>query len=379
MSRTLYDIIRDQSYSWVETLTESVSAMVPYSSSKEDINNIVDSTDLLESQKFYSLVQVTSDVNFPKEKYESGDIGFSQEDQDLKSLIALCKIEILLREAKVSSDEIQPLFNSIQLEVGSKGRASLQNSPTKIYLRIKSNDLLGDYRWISGKESSNFKLMELVNKKLNLISAIPDSEDAILVSLSVDLYVKVLEYCLLAGADFRKHNLLKFLDSTLEIFSQRKSSFLTWAIHAKLSQETRDLVAMMLRGRIISYGLYKKFLESSREPVIRFLWKAENPMLACNFMEYNVLLLPKYYQAIQMRKILMLFPIPFKVNVEEIVSLMILESKLPLNSCIDQLRGILFLGNKTSDDERLDIHIRHVCELVDQIANTITSENDQST
>lgn len=363
----------------METCIRSVSAMGSYSSSKADISNIVDSTNLLKSQKFSSLVQVISEVDFPKDNYESGDIEVNQEDQDLNSLISLYKIEILLREANVLSDDIQPLLNSILLEVSSKGRASLQNSPTKIYLRIKSNDLLGDYRWITGKESSNSRFMELVNKKLNLISAIPDSENAILVSLSVDLYVKVIEYCLLAGADFRKHNLLKFLDSTLELFSQKKSSLLTWAIDARLSQETRDLVAMMLRGRIISYESYRKFLESSTEPVIRFLWKVGSPMLASNFMEYNILLLPKYYQAIRMRKILMLFPIPFEINVEEIVSLMIFEGKLPPNSCIDQLRGILFLRNKISDDERLDIHIRHVGELVDQIANAITYENDRST
>ncbi|CUM47132.1 unnamed protein product [Debaryomyces fabryi] len=305
------------------------------------------------------------------------NLPLDSDNEELSALMILLKIEFILEFREIGIYEIESLNKMIQLSGAfPKGPFNVQNNPTRQYIRVKYNDLYNDFQYLFNPTITIFRFMELVNKKLTTLSNIPDTEDDNVIDLAVDLYLKVVDYCLLAGSDFRKKNILKFLDETLSISQVTKvDSTIANKFNKKVEESVRGLFTLLNEEKFILFKQYEAFLANSKAPIVKRIAKTNSSLLISNFLENNISLLPKYYMNIHLDKITQLFIIPTNLDIEALVSQMIISGKLPPGTCIDQMEQTLIFGEFQPDYSIFDSHVQEVSEMVDQIANLIHNTN----
>lgn len=305
------------------------------------------------------------------------DLPLDNEDEELSTLMILLKIEFILEFREIGVYEIETLCKMIQLSGAfPKGPFNVQNNPTRQYIRVKYNDLYNDFQYLFNPTVTIFRFMELVNKKLTTLSSIPDTEDDNVIDLAVELYLKVVDYCLLAGSDFRKKNILKFLDETLGISKATKvDSTIAIKFNKKVEESVRGLFTILNEEKFILFKQYETFLTNSKAPIVKRIANTNSSLLISNFLENNISLLPKYYMNIHLDKITQLFVIPTNLDIEALVSQMIINGKLPPGTCIDQMEQTVMFGEFQPDYNKFDSHVQEVSEMVDQIAALIHNTN----
>ena len=305
------------------------------------------------------------------------NLPLDSEDDELAALMILLKIEFILEFRELDIYEVDSLNKMVLLSSAfPKGPFNVQNNPTRQYIRVKYNDLYNDFQYLFNPTVTIFRFMELVNKKLTTLSNIPDTEDDNVIDLAVDLYLKVVDYCLLAGSDFRKKNILKFLDETLGI-SQATSVDSTIAnrFNKKVDDSIRGIFTLLNEEKFILFTQYETFWTNSKAPIVKKIAKTNSSLLVSNFLENNISLLPKYYMNIHLDKITQLFIIPTDLDIEGLVSQMIINGKLPPGTCIDQMEQTIIFGEFQPEYKNFDTHVQEVSEMVDEIANLIHNTN----
>lgn len=339
----------------------------------EEINGLLGNPNISNLDKYLELRQVALLGKGPN---TSRLINFDTQDEELNALLVLLEIELILEAGDMQGYELEVLFKMVQQSTAfPKGLMNFENDVTKVYLRVKYNDLYNDYQYLFSGSVETYKFMELVNKKLTTLSNIPDSDDDNLTNLVAELNVKVIEYCLLAGADFRKKNILKFIDGSLGISEPLPASDVSVRVNEKLNGTAREVFKLISNERFVLYVQYEMFVNQADLPILKRIAITNLLLLVCNFLENNIALLPKYYTNIHLNKIVRLFMIPMELDVESIVAQMIVDGKLPLGTCIDQMNETIIFGDYPSDYDSFDTHIKGVCDMVENISSMINNTN----
>lgn len=306
------------------------------------------------------------------------NLPLENDDEELDTLMIILKIELIVELREIDVNEIEFLLKKIQMSSAfPAGHFNIQNNtPTRQYIWVKYSDLYNDFQYLFNPNVTIFKFMELVNKKLTTLSSIPETDNDSVIDLAVELYLKVVEYCLLAGSDFRKKNILKFLDETLGISNPTScSTEISQRFNIALNESVRNTFTLINSEKFILFTQFEDFIKNSRAPITRRIARTNSSLLVSNFLENNISLLPKYYMNIHLDKITQLFIIPTKLDIEELVSQMIIDGKLPLGTCIDQIEQTIMFGEFTSEYNSFDTHVQDVSEMVDKIANLIQDTN----
>lgn len=287
--------------------------------------------------------------------------------------LALLKIE--LHDNTVRSKALDAVYAQVQRGV-PRGLSGFTNDPTLVYTRVKFEDLSSDYHFhsllhLGTTPSESKKLMDLVNKKLLLVSNVPESvyltsEEC--VNLVVSIYFKVLHYLLLAGCEYPKKNLLNHLDKTLNITGDPSPHPVATRFNAALPSSTRDYFVATVTHKLIAWTQFEQLF--SEQPLL------PRAVAVHNYLENNIYSLGRYYDNILLLKVeeltgvrLAAIFVASPIVIEDLIASMISFNKMPPGTQLDQLDLVVYFGAPEPKDPVADL-----CELVEEIAEMIETD-----
>lgn len=292
-------------------------------------------------------------------------------DDDLKILLRLLLFDTVSFTNPMKDHDHDDILNLLQGSEVSKQEGE-QQSLVKEVIRLKCYDVHTDRVFLHDSALKNFRLTELLTKKLTALNNSWLSDEQLVLTLG-DVYVKVIEYTLIADSDFKRRKILVLLNE----FINSKVISTQLCIENRLDANTMKLFDLLLENKFVPYDLYISFLQGAKVPAVQYLTRHRRILLLTNVLEYNIFLLPKYYESIYYDRIVKLFKLPEEVEkdigVETVIAKMIENEKLPPNTRINQLERSVVFGQSVSDGNQLDIHIQQVCEVVENLSNTIHS------
>lgn len=326
---------------------------------------------LIEMQHLVSFAPYVSNIDkviyeLPFEKYK--------DEEEKTIMLKLYQIQLCLLysgDNLIDYNEIETTLKSIQLNEISIGKSVNNQSENNnrndlLYLRIKYNDILTDYNYLLNPSISEYKFIELINKKLIILNNV--SIDLINSENSINWFVQTIRYkilinALLSGTDFRKKNTLKYLiDSNFDIDKDSIKSYFE----------------LTYNNKFIPFKLFEKFLEEIKEldPVYAKIIKTNRSQLINNYLENNINKLSNYYESIYLSKISELFYDIGTENIEDLIQQMIIKNKLPLGSSIDQINELVIFNNKldVKPFDKINNHIKGVNNLVNEASNLIDAD-----
>lgn len=290
-------------------------------------------------------------------------------DDDLKMLLRLLWFDTVSLINPMKDHDYDDILNLLQESEVSKQEGE-QQSIVKEVIRLKSYDVHTDRVFLHDSAPKSFRLTELLTKKLTALNNSWLSDEQ-LVSTLGDVYVKVIEYTLIADSDFKRRKILVLLDD----FIRSKVTNSQLCIEDRLDANTKKLFDLLLGNKFVPYDLYISFLQGAKVPAVQYLTQHKQILLLTNVLEYNISLLPKYYETIYYDRIVKLFKLPEEIEkgigVETVIAKMIENEKLPPNTRINQIERSVVFGQSASNGNQLDTHIQQVCEVVDNLSNTI--------
>ncbi|KAL7665562.1 PCI domain-containing protein [[Candida] zeylanoides] len=286
--------------------------------------------------------------------------------------LGLLKIE--LHDNTVRSNALDTVYTQVQRGI-PRGLSGFTNDPTMVYNKVKFEDLSSDYHFhlsshSGATPSESKKLMDLVNKKLLLVSNVPESVYSTsdeCVNLVVSIYLKVLHYLLLAGCEYLKKNLLNHLDKTLSITGASAHPVAT-RFNAALSSSTRDYFVATVAHKLIAWTQFERFFIS--QPLL------PRAVAVQNHLENNIYSLSRYYDNIMLTKVEELTSVRSAATfaarpivIENLIASMISFNKMPPGTQLDQLDSVVYFGAPEPKDSVTDL-----CELVEVISEMIDSD-----
>lgn len=223
------------------------------------------------------------------------------------------------------------------------------------YMRIAYYDSFTDYHSLFAPIVSSPKLIDLVSKKLTVITNVPDN-----VSLDPDLYhalldpmfVKMAHYVILADADFRRQGIIARLQELMP----------------PVDPITSKCLQLVSERKFVPLDLWSQAVEAFDDPITRRLVNCHRQVLRYNHIETNILCLPRYYDNITIEKLPQLFGEEF-ADLESVVNSMIVSGKLPDGTRIDQLRNIIEFRDLRPPSA--NAKSARVCKMVDAITRMI--------
>ncbi|KAG2732339.1 hypothetical protein G9P44_004756 [Scheffersomyces stipitis] len=333
------------------------------SSISRDVTLIVQSTSLSDFQKIKQLKSVVTISNVAELALPISEI-----DDSYNVILYLIRIELIIAHSEDYS-KLPDLFRELSLVPYLKNINSSSVSPQNFketYIKTTYNDNLTDYQYLI-QNPNNRKLLDLINKKMLLVSNLP-STDETYHDLNRLINLKILELFIISSYDFRKKNILKHLQEDMKLDTDESSP-------------VTELVDLLASGRVIPFDLWQKALSSDFGNNYYFLIRRcmNTSQLIVNWLENNIVLLSKYYISIKISKVYQLFHISSDIEVEQVILDMVVHKKLPTNSKIDQIEGILVFGQEegaetssTTHSENYSInnlneHISDVSHIINEI------------
>ncbi|KAK6456171.1 uncharacterized protein RJT20DRAFT_42165 [Scheffersomyces xylosifermentans] len=263
-------------------------------------------------------------------------------DEAYNIILVLFQIEIILAHGNEYS-ELETLFRTASTSPYLKNIINSTFIPREnykeLYIKVKYNDLLTDYQYLV-QTPSNRKLIDVINKKMLIVNYMP-LNDEIYASLTKLLNLKILELCIISSYDFRKQNTLEYLSKNLSL---EKDEY---------SHELVQLVQLLQSNRIIPRNLWLNVITSDLHNNYQLIISKhlDPKQLVVSWLENNIVILTKYYTTIKIDKIYRLFDLEQDINVQQVALDMIIHKKLPPNSRIDQINGILVFGEIEANPE----------------------------
>lgn len=258
--------------------------------------------------------------------------------------------KVFALEALMYHTEIEIDHQKVDNLLKQLATIALKSSNCLSLLRIKYLDLLTDYQLLFSPDVRELKLIDLVSKKINFLSAEDDS-----LPLVRDIQFKVLIYYLLCGSDFRKKNIHKYL-SDEEVFLR------------EFPVAIQKYLACCLTGGLIPTEAYSELVSHLNESVeFQAVFSRHRGHLMENFVETNLEKLPKYFKSIRLTRINSLLGVGSTVDIEDLLFRMITTKKFTSPTTIDQIEGIVEFGDLNSKYDPFNSHIKKVCDLVETL------------
>lgn len=223
------------------------------------------------------------------------------------------------------------------------------------YMRILYYDLFTDYHSLFAPIVSTPKLLDLVSKKLTVITNVPDniSLDPQLYHALLDpIFVKMAHYVILADGDFRRQGIIARLKELMP----------------PVDPITSRCLQLVGERKFVPLDLWTHAMEVFDAPITRRLIKSHRLVLRYNHIETNILCLPRYYDNITIEKLPQLFNEDI-ANLESVVNSMIVSGKLPDGTRIDQLQNIIEFRDLRPAST--NAKSARVCKMVDAITRMI--------
>lgn len=267
------------------------------------------------------------------------------------AVVTLLKLELLIFHTSeaLNHDEIQHCFKSLeQFTSSGQGPADIT-----ALIKVKYQDLLTDYNLCFSDSSKRPRLVDLMNKKLNILKLTSASE-----KLTEDLRLKILLFYLLSEADLRKRNIHHYLKEE-GVYSIK---------HPSLIEKYVGLVTGKTLIPLYVYNELADYLKS-HYPLFRCLFdRYEGPLLEFYF-ENNVQKLTQYFKSIRIARIpSLLTEQQQNVDFENLVFRMIVGRQLPEGTHIDQVQQMVIFGAKTEKYDAMNCRIKRIGEMVDSLA-----------
>lgn len=234
-----------------------------------------------------------------------------------------------------------------QIDIALKDLLGLARMPMSARV-IKYHDLVTDYQYLF--QSRSFNAMDLVQKKLNLLSSIEAATP-----LFENILEKTVFLFLVAGADYRRQNVLDTLASKQLIAACR-------------CQSLRHLLELSLRNSILPRDFVTGLAEElSSNIFVKYVLNEYRHTIQLRIDEANISMLPKFYSSITYLRIQLLLQFPG--DVENLVFEMVSLKKLPEGTKIDQVRQLVVFPLEPLLYDILNTHTKKVLSVVDELSS----------
>lgn len=228
---------------------------------------------------------------------------------------------------------------------------SLKNDQPHTVAMIKYHDLVTDYQYLLCNEKKNVKLVELMTKKLTVVS--PLLEKSCVVDL---IHHKVAMYYLLCGSDRRK--------AVIYLYLQDKG------VIRLLQGEMLRFFHLFCGSSLVPHKQYRMFIEWLQMSHYCFYRVMEHQSSAFlrNFLDCNINKLPRYYLGVSFDRIwLLLGDEQAQVNIEDFIYDMVISTKLPSGTKIDQVEKMVYFDIELVRYDDLNTRTKTVCDLVESL------------
>lgn len=313
---------------------------------------------LIELQHTLFLMPYIGDVDevvkgLPFEKYE--------QDDEKSMILKLYQLQLHLYVGgnEIDYSRVEESFKWIQnnkLHITKLSNTS--DNLALLYLKIKYNDVLTDYQYLFAPTVDEYKFIDFINKKLMIINSLPDEVE--IQELVNEIKIKIIIAALLCGNDFRKRNIFNYIiESNFDI---EKASI-------------KNYFALSLSNKFIPFKLFEEFLHDVKDACVIFNRLSNKSFLINNYLENNISLLPNYYDSIYLSRINGLFHNIGLNELEDLIQQMITNNKLPPQTRIDQINGILLFNNDLNNSNKsfgmLNNHIKDVGDIINNISTSL--------
>lgn len=277
-----------------------------------------------------------------------------QDNEAMSNMLKLYCIQLRLffSEERIDYDRVEADFKL----VSSPHLLLKSTNEDELYLRIVYHDILSDYQYLMSSDTTEFKFIDVINKKLVLVNTFPSIRTEKIDWFWREIHLKMLICALLNGTDFRKKNILNHLSE----------------ISLEIKKPIQTYLDLTLANKFIPYDVYEQFLyEIKAYPLFSKLIRLDNNQLRNNFLENNIAQLPMYYSSILLSRINS-FIYDIGNEIEPLIHHMIINNKLPSQTTIDQIRGVVVFGQESPSHDKVNSHIKDVAELINDISNQHT-------
>lgn len=221
------------------------------------------------------------------------------------------------------------------------------------YVNIKFQDLYSDWQLLINDDKLD-KIIDLINKKILLI------KNNSINLLNFQLYYKIFYLLIISPTDFRKSNIITFLDNCSIINFNQYDIYKSIKYNRLISPQTfRNFISNNINE---GDGLYSQIFK-----------KIDFNILLKNLLENNLICLTKYYQSINFSKVYNLLQItPQICDLSSLITSMIVANKFPGNCKIDDLNKLIIFNDHVKNDsnqKKLNDHILQIGTLMTDIVN----------
>lgn len=270
-------------------------------------------------------------------------------DPQKGTVVTLLKLELLIfHTSPVNHNEIQHYLKSLEYL-----NFSDQESRDALLLKGKYQDLLTDYNICFSDSSKRPRLVDLINKKLNILKLVSSSEQ-----LTGDLQFKILLFYLLSEADLRKRNIYHYLKEE-GFFTKNCGEIIERYVNFTTG---KSLIPLYIYHDFVEhltthYSLFKCLFARYRVPILEYHY------------ENNIQRLPRCFKSITFSRISSLISDQgLKVDFEDLVFGMIVGRQLPDGTHIDQMKQLVIFGAKVEKHDPMNSRIKRIGEMVDSLA-----------
>lgn len=253
-------------------------------------------------------------------------------------LIWRITLTILVTQKQVDSNSITLKELSEALNYCSSSLTDLFSGYSRLetpefykLLKFLINDLNSDYNYLGDTPRLNYKIIELVSKKINMLTS---SEYNFPSKYKLPMVYKIIDFLIISNYDFRKIELIKFIINYIE----------DTQLDIQISNLSSELLTMLLEGKFITSDKFNQYLQQANTKCVRYLNYEE---LKDYLTQNNIYVASKFYKSIRLSKLNQLL----NLNISHLViSKMIVNNSLPPNTKFDQVDSILYFPDTHNDD-----------------------------
>lgn len=267
------------------------------------------------------------------------------------AVVTLFKLELRIWHSSYPLDhgKIQEDLNSLE-NLNTINQAS---SSLALLLKGKYQDLLTDYYLCFLDSSKRPRLVDLINKKLNILKLVSTSKH-----MTANLQFKILLFYLLCEADLRKRKVHHYLQEV--------------GVYAKKLNEIVKTYVKFTNGRslvpLYVYNELTAHLKSHYALFLCLLNRFDGVFLEY-FFENNIQRLPRCFKSIKFERICtLLTEQPQNIDIEDLLFRMIIGRQLPDGTQIDQARQLVIFGARVEKYDAINSRIKRIGELVESLA-----------
>lgn len=211
------------------------------------------------------------------------------------------------------------------------GTSSGTSADLKLIVKCKLNDLMTDYQYLVNVKNHNYKIIELINKKIILLNNISHYNNCTFMNhiVKVPLIVKIIELLVISEYDFRRLDLFTFINDNFLVPES-----------IELTPDTRNLFFVyIINKEIVTWPMLQQFLENCH---CRLLSRLHVYTLVENLVQNDLHILSRFYKSVYLSNLPLLFNLTDEFTINPLmISNMIINNNLPSGTKIDQVNGIL--------------------------------------